>query len=58
VPLVALGDIAGLEIVHPMAVVMLAGLITSTFATLTVVPALYLRFGRKREPEMELSPAS
>jgi CzcA family heavy metal efflux pump len=58
VPLVALGDIAGLEIVHPMAVVMLAGLITSTVVTLTVVPALYLRFGGKREPELELSPAT
>jgi Cu/Ag efflux pump CusA len=58
VPLVALGDIAGLEIIHPMAVVMLTGLIASTLVTLTVIPALYLRFGGKREPELELSPAA
>jgi CzcA family heavy metal efflux pump len=57
-PLVVLGGRAGLEIVHPMAVVMLGGLVTATLVTLFVVPALYLRFGAKREPELELSPAS
>jgi Cu/Ag efflux pump CusA len=46
-PLVVLGDIAGLEIVHPIAVVILGGLVTTTLFTLHVVPALYLRFGRK-----------
>ena len=44
-PVVVLGDIAGLEIVHPMAVVILGGLVTSTLLNLFVVPALYLRFG-------------
>jgi CzcA family heavy metal efflux pump len=57
-PLLLLGDRAGLEIVRPMAVVMLGGLITATLVTLFVVPALYLRFGAKREPDLELSPAS
>jgi Cu/Ag efflux pump CusA len=56
-PLVAMGDTAGLEIVHPMAVVMLAGLVTATLVTLCVVPALYLRFGSRREPELDLEPA-
>src|SRR5256712_2298254 len=45
VPLVLLGDIAGLEIVRPMALVILGGLVTSTWLTVLVLPALYLRFG-------------
>ena len=45
-PLVLFGDIPGHEIEHPMAVVILGGLITSTLLNLFVVPALYLRFGR------------
>ncbi len=56
VPLVVLGDIAGLEIVHPIAVVILGGLVTATLFSLHVVPALYLRFGTKREPDLGLLP--
>jgi Cu/Ag efflux pump CusA len=37
------GGIAGLELVHPMAVVVLAGLVSLTLLNLFVVPALYLR---------------
>jgi CzcA family heavy metal efflux pump len=44
-PLVIAGPIAGYEIVHPMAVVILGGLFTSTLLNLFVMPALYLRFG-------------
>jgi CzcA family heavy metal efflux pump len=44
-PLVVYGDIPGHEIEHPMAVVILGGLLTSTLLTLFVVPTLYLRFG-------------
>jgi Cu/Ag efflux pump CusA len=47
VPLVAAGDIAGHEIEHPMAIVILGGLATSTLLNLFVVPSLYLRFGRR-----------
>src|SRR5439155_16820617 len=43
VPLVVLGDVAGLEIVRPMALVILGGLVTSTWLALVVIPALYLR---------------
>ena len=43
-PLVLAGDIAGHEIEHPMAIVILGGLVTSTFLNLFVVPSLYLRF--------------
>jgi CzcA family heavy metal efflux pump len=44
-PLIVPGSIPGHEIEHPMAVVILGGLITSTLLTLFVVPVLYLRFG-------------
>jgi CzcA family heavy metal efflux pump len=46
VPLVAAGSIPGHEIEHPLAVVVLGGLVTSTLLNLFVVPSLYLRFGR------------
>ena len=46
VPLVITGSIPGHEIEHPLAVVVLGGLATSTLLNLFVVPSLYLRFGR------------
>ena len=45
-PLALSGDKPGQEIEHPMAVVILGGLVTSTLLNLFVLPALYLRFGR------------
>ena len=45
-PLVLAGTIPGNEIEHPMAVVNLGGLITSTVLNLFVVPSLYLRFAK------------
>lgn len=48
VPLVLLGERPGQEIEHPMAVVILGGLVTSTLLNLFVTPALYLRFGPER----------
>ena len=44
-PFVALGNVAGLEIVHPMAAVILGGLVSLAVVTLLLIPALYLRFG-------------
>ena len=44
-PFVILGDVAGLEIAHPLAVVVMGGIVTSTLGTLLVVPALYVRLG-------------
>jgi Cu/Ag efflux pump CusA len=44
-PFAILGDVAGLEIAHPLAVVVVGGIVTSTLGTLLVVPALYARFG-------------
>jgi len=47
VPLVWAGSVPGNEIEHPMAVVILGGIVTSTLLSLFVVPLLYLRFGRQ-----------
>jgi Cu/Ag efflux pump CusA len=46
VPLVIAGNLPGHEIEHPMAVVILGGLATSTLLNLFVLPSLYLRFGK------------
>jgi Cu/Ag efflux pump CusA len=46
VPLVLFGQRPGHEIEHPLAVVVLGGLATSTLLNLLVLPSLYLRFGR------------
>ena len=46
VPLALRGDQPGNEILTPMAIVILSGLLSSTFLNMVLVPALYLRFGR------------
>lgn len=52
VPVIVLGDVPVLEVIRPGAIVVLAGLVTTTLFALVVVPALYLRFGlRGREPD-------
>ncbi|MDQ4137933.1 MAG: efflux RND transporter permease subunit, partial [Actinomycetota bacterium] len=48
VPLVVMGEVPGHEIEHPMAVVILGGLLTSTLLNLFVLPSLYLRFAKPR----------
>lgn len=48
-PLIIKGNIPGHEIEHPMAVVILGGLVTSTVLNLFLMPALYARFGRVTE---------
>ena len=47
-PLVTAGQKPGHEVEYPLAVVILGGLITSTFLNLFVLPSLYLRFGLRR----------
>jgi AcrB/AcrD/AcrF family len=44
-PIVVVGGVPGFEILHPMAVVVLGGLVTTMLVTLFLVPVLYLRFG-------------
>ena len=51
-PFVLTGNIPGQEIVFPMGIVILGGLVTSTLVNLFALPALYLRFGASREPEL------
>jgi Cu/Ag efflux pump CusA len=46
-PVLVLGNSPGLEIVHPLAIAVLGGLLTSTFVVLVVVPAVYLVFGSR-----------
>jgi Cu/Ag efflux pump CusA len=41
----------GKEIQQPMAVVILGGIVTSTFLNMIVIPALYLKYGRTRVTE-------
>ena len=48
VPLAVAGSLPGHEIEHPMAVVILGGLITATLLNLFVLPSLYLRFAKPR----------
>ncbi len=45
-PIIAGGTRPGHEIEHPLAVVIVGGLMTSTVLNLLLVPALYLRYGR------------
>jgi predicted exporter len=52
-PFVIMGDVAGLEIVHPMAIAMLGGLVTTTLLGLFALPALYLRFCAGAQPDAE-----
>jgi Cu/Ag efflux pump CusA len=58
VPLVIAGAIPGHEIEHPMAIVILGGLVTSTLLNLLVVPTLYLRFGKSRSTARNIPQAA
>ena len=57
VPLAIEGSLPGHEIEHPMAVVILGGLVTSTLLNLFVLPSLYLRFGRPNHSSTLRRPA-
>ncbi len=53
IPALIMGEIPGLEVIRPMAVVTLGGLVTLTLFSLYALPALYLRYGSNREAELE-----
>jgi Cu/Ag efflux pump CusA len=55
-PFVLFGNIAGHELVRPIAIVVIGGLVTSTWLNLFALPALYLRFGASREADLVLQP--
>ena len=48
------GKIPGHELLNPMAVAVVGGLITSTLINLFLLPILFLRFGEKREKSFGL----
>jgi Cu/Ag efflux pump CusA len=52
-PFALYGDIAGNEILHPMSIAILGGLVTLTLFTLFAVPAMFLLYTPGRERELE-----
>lgn len=55
VPIAVGGVKPGQEIEHPMATVILGGLITSTFLNLFLLPALYMAFGKRKGNQLAAS---
>lgn len=55
-PLVFYGTVAGLEIVKPLAAMVIGGLLGAALLNLFVLPALYLRFARPMEVNAERNP--
>ncbi len=53
-PFVFLGNMAGFEVVRPMAIIIVGGLLISTVLNLFALPALYLRYGASREVDLGL----
>ncbi|RPJ26145.1 MAG: efflux RND transporter permease subunit, partial [Chloroflexi bacterium] len=53
-PFVFLGNLAGFEVVRPMAIIIVGGLVISTLLNLFALPALYMRYGASREVDLEL----
>jgi len=50
-PILVAGPEAGLELLHPMAVALVGGLVTTTVVSLLVLPALYLRRQPPHRPD-------
>jgi Cu/Ag efflux pump CusA len=55
-PMVFAGAAPGLELLNPMAIVMLGGLVTTSLLSLFIMPAIYLRYGMKTEIIETVSP--
>jgi len=49
VPFAIAADKPGNEILSPLAIVILGGLLSSTVLNMVVLPALYLKFGQPQE---------
>jgi Cu/Ag efflux pump CusA len=54
-PLAVTGNVPGHEIEHPLAVVVVGGLVTSTLLNLFVLPSLYLRFAKGAKKAVAVS---
>lgn len=58
VPALLVGDVPGLEMIRPIAIVSLGCLLTSTLLNLFVMPSLYWRYGASREQDLEFVPVT
>jgi Cu/Ag efflux pump CusA len=56
-PLAVYGSASGMEIVGPLALIVLGGLVTTALLNLFVLPALYLRFAARPRPAPPQQPA-
>ena len=50
IPFIVAGTEPGLEVINPMAIVILGGLVTTALLALFVMPALYVRYATPAEP--------
>jgi CzcA family heavy metal efflux pump len=57
VPLLLAGDDPGKELLHPLAVVVFGGLVSSTAISLFLTPALFYRFGKKAALQAKVDPS-
>jgi Cu/Ag efflux pump CusA len=57
VPLLAYGSVTGLEIIGPLDLVIVGGLVTATLLNLFVVPGMYLRFVATSQIAREAAPS-
>ena len=55
-PIAVAGPIAGLELLHPMAIVVLGGLVTAAVLNLVVLPGLYAARAGRQEEDIGLTP--
>ena len=58
IPLALGGGQTGKEIVHPLAIVVIGGMVSSTLLDQIVTPALFWRFGRKVADEQKRAEAA
>ena len=54
-PVAVMGADQGLEVLYPIAIVVLAGLVTTSIYTSLVVPTLYLRHAPRESPDTDVS---
>jgi len=52
-PLIVTGVVPGQEIAHPIAIIVVGGLVTAALQGAFLLPALYLRFGPRTERSSE-----
>ncbi|GLZ34932.1 cation efflux system protein [Lentzea sp. NBRC 105346] len=52
VPMVVIGVVAGLEVLTPLALIILGGLVTTALVNLFILPGLYLQFAPKEKADV------